>query len=525
MPSERGVIFAVAVALFAGFCIVPPVFLLVSPALTNGWKAYGNASLDARQLGLLFNSMRIAGGAAALATLIGAPPGFLLARAPIRFKNAVRLGLVIPVLLPTYTLGLSWIYFGGSCGIAARLLGVDLLSGTTYSAMGAVVVLGWRCTRFRCSRRKRRPVASNRAWRKPACLLRRQRGCSRGSPSRLSGRVSRAGRCSRSSSRCPITRCQTCFASASSPPKRSRPFAALYDVSRATSLALPLIGVALLIGYAVTWGSRGLLTTARDSSGVGIGLRRLGPIPTLGIACVFGGAVLLPLGVLAAETGRLSVMRQALSRSGMAVAETVVLSSIAATVIAGVSLMLGHRRARSDHRFARWFDVALVALFAVPGTIVGVAPIALWNRAGSSGAVYGSPAIVLIAYLGRFMPVGILIVGAAARHVSRSGEDAAAVSGAGWVRTMRHIVVPQLETGLALAWVLVFVLAFGEVGASVLVAPPGHAPYPVHVFTLIANAPADQVAALGLVQAAIVVCPFVLGIVMALRPRPREREQ
>ena len=93
------------------------------------------------------------------------------------------------------------------------------------------------------------------------------------------------------------------------------------------------------------------------------------------------------------------------------------------------------------------------------------------------------------------------------------------MSGAGWGRAILHIVAPQLKTGLALAWVLTFVLAFGEVGASVLVAPPGHAPYPVHVFTLIANAPADQVAALGLVHAAIVIGPFLL--VAALSPRPR----
>jgi ABC-type Fe3+ transport system permease subunit len=76
---------------------------------------------------------------------------------------------------------------------------------------------------------------------------------------------------------------------------------------------------------------------------------------------------------------------------------------------------------------------------------------------------------------------------------------------------MRHIVVPQLATSLLVAWVLVFVLAFGEVGASVLVAPPGHAPYPVHVFTLIANAPTEQVAALALVQAAVIACPFAIA--------------
>jgi len=118
---------------------------------------------------------------------------------------------------------------------------------------------------------------------------------------------------------------------------------------------------------------------------------------------------------------------------------------------------------------------------------------------------YGSWAIIVIAYLARFMPVAILIVSAGVRRVSRSGEEAAALSGAGWVRTMWHIVVPQIAGSLLVAWVMVFVLAFGEVGASVLVAPAGHTPYPVHVLTLIANTRPEQVASLALVQTLVVV--------------------
>src|SRR4030095_10857227 len=165
----------------------------------------------------------------------------------------------------------------------------------------------------------------------------------------------------------------------------------------------------------------------------------------------------------------------------------------------------------------RAIDAGLLALFAMPGTIVGVALIQLWNRAGWSGEVYASPLIILLAYLARFIPVGILILAAAVARLPPSGEEAASLSGAPWTRTMRRIVVPQLMNSLAVAWLLVFVLAFGEVGASALVAPPGHAPYPVHVFTLIANAPSDQVAALGLVQAAIILCPLLAGMVYASR--------
>jgi iron(III) transport system permease protein len=201
----------------------------------------------------------------------------------------------------------------------------------------------------------------------------------------------------------------------------------------------------------------------------------------------------------------LGSIREAIDRSGGAIGESVALAGIAATVAAGVALVLGYRRARSTRRWAYGVDAALIALFAVPGTLIGVGLIELWNRPGIGGAVYGTAAIVVIAYLARLMPVAILIVSAGVRRVSRSAEEAAALSGAGWIRTMRHIVLPQIAGSLLVAWVMVFVLAFGEVGASVLVAPAGHTPYPVHVLTLIANTRPEQVAALALVQTLVVV--------------------
>ena len=113
-----------------------------------------------------------------------------------------------------------------------------------------------------------------------------------------------------------------------------------------------------------------------------------------------------------------------------------------------------------------------VVLFAVPSTIVGVALIGLWNRPGVAGR-----------HLRHRRHVHPGVSGAVR---SRRGADARRElsgtcrsrtrkrrpsAGAGWFRTMRRIVLPQLQLGLAAAWIVVFVLSFGELGASVLVAP------------------------------------------------------
>jgi ABC-type Fe3+ transport system permease subunit len=163
-------------------------------------------------------------------------------------------------------------------------------------------------------------------------------------------------------------------------------------------------------------------------------------------------------------------------------------------------------------------DVLFLVLFAVPSTIVGVGLIGLWNRPGPLGIVYGTELVLVLGYLARFVPVAALILAATVRTVPVSHEEAAAVSGAGWLRTMRHMVFPQIRLGAAAAWGIAFVLAFGELGVSILVAPPGEATLPIRIYTLVANAPPSHVAVLALLQTSVIFTPLaVLGAAASLR--------
>ena len=61
-------------------------------------------------------------------------------------------------------------------------------------------------------------------------------------------------------------------------------------------------------------------------------------------------------------------------------------------------------------------------------------------------------------------------------------------------------------------------LAFGELGVSILVAPPGETTLPIRIYTIIANAPSSSVAILALLQAGVVLGPLaVLAGLLARR--------
>jgi ABC-type Fe3+ transport system permease subunit len=154
----------------------------------------------------------------------------------------------------------------------------------------------------------------------------------------------------------------------------------------------------------------------------------------------------------------------------------------------------------------------------VPSTLVGVGLIGLWNRAGLLGAVYGTDSMLLLGYLARFVPIAALALAANTRYVPVSHEEASSVSGAGWIRTMRRIVLPQIRLALAASWVIVFVLAFGELGVSILVAPPGETTLPIRIYTIIANTPSSNVAALALLQTVVIFVPLAaLGAAISYR--------
>jgi ABC-type Fe3+ transport system permease subunit len=232
------------------------------------------------------------------------------------------------------------------------------------------------------------------------------------------------------------------------------------------------------------------------------------------VATVVASPVLI-LGRQALAGGPLSAVVEG---SATAIVNSLWLAAVGATLVVGLAVWLGYAQARAGRAFRRAAQVVLVLMFAVPSTIVGVGLIGVWNRPGLFGALYGTDAMFLLAYLARFVPVAALILAATAETVSVSQEEAAAVGGAGWLRTLGGIVLPQMRAGIAAAWVVAFVLAFGELGVSILVAPPGEATLPIRVYTLIANAPSSQVAALALFQSLVIFTPLAaFGAAASLR--------
>ena len=506
-----------ALLVFVVGCVLPVAYLLTTTL--DAVSTAGGVTLDERQRGLLRNTTVLGAGTAVLATAIGAPLGIVLARVPLRRKAAIRLLVGAPILLPPYIGALAWVSLASRAGPVGQMALADLLSAWAYSLPAAILILSLAlyplsmlATEVALRRIDGRLEEAALLVAPPHRVLWRIT-LPLAAPSIIAAAllifvlaVSEFGVPGVLRVRVYTTEVFTAFA-------------ALYDFGRAIVVAAPLLMLCVCIATVAAGLLRDRLVTTRRSlrvSPVVFGAWRRGAV--VAVCGVVAMAVAVPVLILIEAALGTRSLAAAVAGSGHAILNSLLLSATGATMVIAVAVCLGYALARAHRAIALIAQVVLVVLFAIPSTIVGVGLIGLWNRPGLAGALYGTEAMFLLVIMARFVPVAALIATATVQAVSVSQEEAAAVNGISWARTMQGIVLPQLRGGLGVAWVVTFVLAFGELGTSILVAPPGETTLPIRVYTIIANTPYSQIAVLALLQTFIVFIPLaVLGVVASWR--------
>ncbi|CAM8677131.1 ABC transporter permease [Leclercia sp. M-A074-M] len=110
---------------------------------------------------------------------------------------------------------------------------------------------------------------------------------------------------------------------------------------------------------------------------------------------------------------------------------------------------------------------------ALPGVVVGVGLILLWNRPFWPVSPYNSWAILLLSYCCLLLPWPVRYVGSALRQLGGNLEPAARVHGASAFQALRFIVLPLVSPAMLAAMLMVFAIASRELVTSLLLAPAG----------------------------------------------------
>jgi iron(III) transport system permease protein len=185
-----------------------------------------------------------------------------------------------------------------------------------------------------------------------------------------------------------------------------------------------------------------------------------------------------------------------------AIWNSLVLASAAATCAVLLGSLVGWIDLRTTLRARKALDYTSLIPLGLPGIVVAVALIQFWLRVPLP--IYGTLVIILLAYTGRYVPLGVRAANAAFRQIDPSLEETARVTGAGWLRTFRSVTLPLARPGLFAGWLLVFIPALQELSASILLFSSESITLAVAVYNLYETGALEPVAALSIVTMVII---------------------
>jgi iron(III) transport system permease protein len=192
-----------------------------------------------------------------------------------------------------------------------------------------------------------------------------------------------------------------------------------------------------------------------------------------------------------------------------AILNSLMLATIAATFAALLGAIVSWIDLRTKLPGRKVLDYVALVPLGLPGIVMAVAIIQFWLAMPI--ALYGTFAILLLAYVGRYVPLGVRAANSSLQQVDPSLEESARILGASWGHTMREITLPLIRPGLFAGWLLVFVPVIQELSASILLFSSSSITLAVAVYNLYETGYTEPVAALAMVNMTIIAVAIVIA--------------
>jgi iron(III) transport system permease protein len=192
-----------------------------------------------------------------------------------------------------------------------------------------------------------------------------------------------------------------------------------------------------------------------------------------------------------------------------AVWNTLLYSVLTALLAVAVALVVAYANLRRLVPGAALLQTVCTLPFAVPGIVLAVAFYATF--APPPFALYGTGAILVLAFLIRNLPIAVVQASASLRSLNPEMEDAARILGASRLGTLTRIVMPLLRTGLIGSWLLVFIGATRELSTAIFLTGPKTKVMSVLMLDLSEEGNFEILAALGCLMLAVACVVVAVG--------------
>ncbi|RDL51174.1 putative 2-aminoethylphosphonate transport system permease protein PhnV [Ensifer sp. M14] len=235
------------------------------------------------------------------------------------------------------------------------------------------------------------------------------------------------------------------------------------------------------------------------------------------LAALIASSLVPAYGVpLTLQTVSLRAYEEILFRQTMtlsAFTNSLFLASTAALGLLVVAVPAAYLMNRRKGAVASALGILIEIPYALPGIVLAVAfiltfaaPLPILNV-----SLYGTIWIILIAYFSSFLAVSLKPVMSAFLQMDPSLEEAARLSGAGFFRRMRDVILPLVAPAAGASIILVFLIAANELTVSALLWSAGTQTLGVAIFNLDDSGSSDLASALS-----VLVVIMVMALMAAL---------
>ncbi|ROS15633.1 iron(III) transport system permease protein [Raoultella sp. BIGb0399] len=488
----------VLVALPLLFIVLQAIFPHFSAGSLDGAMS-GVSTLvkEPQLLSMLGGTLWVAAGVALMSVLIGLPLGVLRGLFTLPMPRLWDLLFLIPFLTPPYISALSWMLVLQSNGYLQQLTGWDL-NDLLFSRSGIVLVMTFNIFPVVYFAVSRSLLASGQRL----AMVARVHGASAWrafwhitlpmlSPALAAGMllaftlaIEEYGVPAALGSRAGLTMLTVGIE------KKLADWP--IDLPGASLLSLLLIAVALLAWWLqkrLTGDTEVTSVTGKPGENSGASLGWLATPAVLLTAGVGGLAVVLPGAsmVLTSLMGTLSggihsdnftlrhftalFAQQGDALSALGTSLSLALAS--ALIVGLIGLLAAWLVLVQKIKGSALVDALSLMPAALPGVVVGVGLILLWNQPFWPVSPYNSWFMLLLSYCCLLLPWPVRYVGSALRQLGTNLEPAARVHGATPLQALRLIVLPLVFPALLAAMLMVFAVASRELVTSLLLAPAG----------------------------------------------------
>ncbi|MBX6374405.1 MAG: iron ABC transporter permease [Acetobacteraceae bacterium] len=178
-----------------------------------------------------------------------------------------------------------------------------------------------------------------------------------------------------------------------------------------------------------------------------------------------------------------------------AVVNTFVFAAASATFAVVVALAIAYIVKRRVMPFGSLLAFLCMAPFVIPGIVMAIGFYAAY--AGPPLLLYGTSAMMILAFTTRFLPIAYANGAAGMQMIHPEMEEAVRILGGGRITAIRRVVAPLLKKALLGGWLLVFILATRELSAAIFLVGPETRTISVLLYDLSEEGNFEVLSALG----------------------------